>query len=260
MIHVDGIGILGPGLETWPIAAGILRGDQPLVAQPVRLPPPELLPPTERRRAGAAIKLSMTTGLEAIRHAGVDPATLANVFSSTGGDCENCHNMLETLASSDRMVSPTRFHNSVHNAPAGYWSIATHSTAPSTSLAAFDATFGAGLVEAAAQVMTSGAPCLLVAFDTTYPEPLHTLRPIPSPFGVGMVLSPRRSAATLATLRIALTQASADTLDHPELEQMRLNIPAARSLPLLQRLANGSTGCVVIEYLEGCNLAIEVVE
>mgnify|MGYP002075717815 CR=1 FL=1 len=37
---------------------------------------------------------------------------------------------VSVFASDDRLISPTRFHNSVHNAPSGYWSIAARSTRP----------------------------------------------------------------------------------------------------------------------------------
>jgi hypothetical protein len=42
------------------------------------------------------------------------------------------------------------------------------------------------------------------------------------------------------------------------LEQLRQTIPAARSLPLLQLLASGQPGQVVLEYLDDCQLAVTV--
>ncbi|MBV8464785.1 MAG: beta-ketoacyl synthase chain length factor, partial [Burkholderiales bacterium] len=115
-VHIEGIGLLGPGIKGWLDTAPVLRGEMPYQSAPIVLPPPEGLPAAERRRAGVAIKLSMAVAMEAARDADADPAKLANVFSSTGGDCENCHAILEVLASSERLISPTRFHNSVHNA------------------------------------------------------------------------------------------------------------------------------------------------
>ena len=35
-------------------------------------------------------------------------------------DCDNVHAICESLATPERQVSPTRFHNSVHNAAAGW--------------------------------------------------------------------------------------------------------------------------------------------
>lgn len=257
-IHVDGISLFGPGLFGWTHAREVLRGAAPLELAPTQLPPVEALPPPERRRVGLAIKLALALGFEAVRHAGSDPARLATVFSSTAGDCDNCHAVLETLASDDRAVSPTRFHNSVHNAPAGYWSIATACMEPSTSLCAYDATFAAGLLEATTQALSGGQPCLFLAFDTAYPEPLYPLRPIPYALGVAMVLNPVKTDRACASLTLKLCHAAATPMPEPDLEALRTSIPAARSLPLMQRLAQGTGGTVVIEYLDSLNLAIGV--
>lgn len=257
-VYLDGIGLRGPGLAGWEAARAVLAGEAPLALAPTVLPPPEALPSAERRRVGAPIKLSMAVGFEAARHADADPAQLANVFSSTGGDCDNCHAILETLASTDRQISPTRFHNSVHNAPSGYWSIATHCMAASTSLCAYDATFAAGLLEAASQVQASGVPCLLVAYDTAYPEPLYRQRQIPYPLGVALVLSPQRRAQTLAALTLTLGTDTPTTLSDTALEGLRTQIPAGRALPLLQRIARRETGTVVLDYLTECCLRVEL--
>lgn len=257
-VHVEGVGLVGPGMANWPEARAVLCRRHAFVPAPAQLPTIDVLPPAERRRVGAALKLALGTGLEAVRDAGVDAAGLATVFSSTGGDCDNCHNLLETLASADRAVSPTRFHNSVHNVPAGYWSIATRCMAPSTSLCAFDATFSAGLLEAATQADASGARCLLVSFDTHYPEPLYALRPIPYALGVALVLNPVRTSSVRATLLVQPSTDTITTMADPVLETLRLAIPSARSLPVMQHLAQGTSGSAVIEFLDGIQLGIEV--
>ncbi len=256
-LFIEGISVLGPAMPDWQRAREILSSDTPFEPQAIQLPAPELLPSSERRRAGDAIKLSMAAALAAVRDANADASQLANVFASTGADCENCHNILETLASEDRQISPTRFHNSVHNAASGYWSIGTKCMAASTSLGAYDATFAAGLIEAASQTLASGERCLLVAFDTKYPQPLYAQRPIPHYFAVGLVLNANATDATQATLDMTLCRDAVDTLADAELETLRANVPTARALPLLQRLANGG-GRAVIEYLAPHALAIEV--
>lgn len=255
-IHVDGISLFGPGMSGWTQAREVLNGHTPLELAPLQLPPVNALPPAERRRVGIAVKLAMACGFDAAQHANTE--RLTTVFSSTGGDCDNCHNILDTLASSDRSVSPTRFHNSVHNAPAGYWSIATGCMATSTSLCAFDATFAAGLIEASTQALSSGAPCLLIAFDTAYPEPLYALRPIPHAMGIGLLISPHKTPATRASLAIALSSAPPTSMHNPGLEALRQRVPAARSLPLLQLLALEQHATVIIDYLNAPNLSIEV--
>ena len=257
-IYVDGIGVLGPGLSGWEQARNVLAERAPYAAGATVLPPVENLPPAERRRVGVPVKLSMAIGLEAARHAGANLASLATVFSSTEADCDNTHAILEALASSERAMSPTRFHNSVHNAPSGYWSIATGSMQPSTSLNTYDATFAAGLLEAATQIQSNGKPCMLLAFDTAFPEPMRRLRAIPDAMGVALVLSPLQTPTSRASLTLTLGDGAATPMPHSALEQMRLDIPAARSLPLLALLAQQRSGAVVVDYLESLSLAIEV--
>ncbi|MEP7058057.1 MAG: beta-ketoacyl synthase chain length factor, partial [Caldimonas sp.] len=137
-ISIGAIGLLGPGLASWTAARPILRGEVTYASTAVVLAPPPRLPPAERRRAGPSIRLAMAVADEAVAHAGVDPQRLATVFASSGGEGSNCHLLCETLAGTDRQLSPTRFTNSVHNAAAGYWHIAVASRAPSTSLSAYD--------------------------------------------------------------------------------------------------------------------------
>src|SRR3990167_4410660 len=167
--YIEGIGLLGPGLAGWTSGQAVLGCSQPYQPCKTVLPPPALLPAAERRRSGAIVKLTLATGLEAIAAAGLDAASLPSVFSASGGDGENCHAICAMLASDDRQISPTRFHNSVHNAAAGYWSIATGAMTPSTVLGAFDACFGAGLLEALTQVVVDDTRVALLACDATYP-------------------------------------------------------------------------------------------
>ena len=198
---VRGVGLLGPGLSDWASGAPVLAGDAPYQPSATVLPVPQALPPAERRRTGATVKLAIGVAQQAVAAAAIDPAQLTAVFASSGGDGSICHEICETLATDDRQISPTRFHNSVHNAAAGYWSIATGATAACSAICAYDASFAAGLLEALTQIAVSGAPVLLVAYETPYPEPLHAKRPLPDAFGVALVLTPAAEAASLRAHR-----------------------------------------------------------
>jgi beta-ketoacyl synthase-like protein len=255
---IEGVGVLGPGLPDWPGAARVLAGTSMWERAATVLPPPVSLPSAERRRTGAVVRLTLAVGLEATGRAGIDPSGLPAVFSSSGADGENCHEICEVLASAERQLSPTRFHNSVHNAPAGYWGIATGATAAANSLCAHDASFGAGLLEALCQVAVERTRVLLIAYDTSYPEPMRTVRPIPDAFGVALLLSPARAAASLPHIELTWSTAAADRMDDAALEQLRGSIPAARSLPLLALLARGASGCVRIDYLDGARIELKV--
>lgn len=255
---IEGIGLLGPGLKDWKQGAAVLAGAQPYASQPSELPPPAGLPPAERRRTGPSVKLALALGQQAVAASGVDSATLPTVFSASSGDGYNYHAICEALASDDRLISPTRFHNSVHNAAAGYWGIASGAMASSNVLCARDGSFGAGLLDSLCQVVVDGEACLLIAYDTDYPEPLRSHRPIPDAFGLALVLLPQPTARSLARLDVTLAEAPASQMALPELEQLRQSVPAARALPLLQALALGGTREVVIDYLDDLRLRVVV--
>ena len=128
----------------------------------------------------------------------------------------------------------------------------------SNVLCAFDASFGAGLLDALTQVTVDCAAVLLVAYDTEYPAPIDVWRPVPDAFGVAMVLTPERGAGSLARIVASLQQELPDTLTHPVLESFRTSIPAARCLPLLRLLSLGVSGRALIDYLEMARIAVEV--
>jgi hypothetical protein len=255
---IEGIGILGPGLDGWPATRAILAGEHAYEAQKTRIPAPEQLPAAERRRASDIVKLTLSTSSEALQMAGQRATDLPSVFSFSNGDGLNCHVLCEQLASDDRQISPTRFHNSVHNAAAGYWSIAMRAMGSASVLCAHDASFGAGLLEALTQVTVDGTRCILMASDTTYPEPVHSARPIPDNFGIALVLAPQPGPRSLARITAGLGHEAADTLEDAALEHLRSNSPAARGLPLLRALAHGRPAHTVLDYLDELHIALEV--
>ncbi|MFM2056783.1 MAG: hypothetical protein RLY71_1168 [Pseudomonadota bacterium] len=273
-MHVDllGVGLIGPGLASWAAAQPVLGGPADYAAAPTVVPPPQRLPPAERRRAGASVKIAMAVADAACLDAGADPQQLASVFTSSSGDGVNCHALCEALAGpnpADRLISPTRFTNSVHNAAAGYWHIAVGSRAPSTSLCAFDTSFGAGLMAALTQVHALRQPLLLVSIDTPYPQPLHATRPLPDTMGVALVLAapqaltdgPQAPAvrARLAVELLPLEQAGPLTpCRDAGLEVLRQQIPAAQALPLLEALARREPTCVVIASAPALALKISL--
>jgi hypothetical protein len=257
-VFIEAVGLAAPGLPSWKQAAATLRGELPHVNTP--LPPhvPTVLPINERRRATPAIKLAFQAAEDAIHATELPAAELATVFASSDADLAIIHRISLALTMTPRLVSPTDFHNSVHNAAAGYWSIAAGARAASTTVCAYDGSFAAGLLEACLLAQVDGRDTLLVAFDLPAPEPLHAKRPIACPAAVALVVTRRPSARSLAALACALTDEAATTLTDASLEQLRLGNPATRALPLLQRLAAGDSGRVILPAANGGNLAVEL--
>jgi hypothetical protein len=258
-VYVDGVGLLAPGLLGWHAARAVLAGETPYVAEEMPRPSTDLLPPAERRRCGDIVRLALHVGVEALAASGARAADLPTVFTSASGNGEVLHQTCETLAGPVRDVSPTRFHNSVHNAPAGYWSIATGSREPSTSLCANQGSFAAGLLEAALQAATERRRVLLVAYDAPNPAPLAAVIPIVAPCGVALLLGHEASASSLARLELAVTDEGGVTpLADDGLERLRTGNSAGGALPLLTSLAGRRTAQLRLEYLPGLHLAVNV--
>ncbi len=259
-VYISGIGLFGTGFSDWPQAQTILRGEVAYVENDAPLPSPEWLPAAERRRTSDIIRLAMCAGREALTQANQDIESTYTVFSSSGGSGEVIHQICESLATPEREVSPTRFHNSVHNAPAGYWGIATRSQWPSTSLCAHDASFAAAVVESFAQVVNCNQPVLLLAHDLRYPEPLNGVRPVHGMFSIALLLEAKPSAQSQIALTVAVGEQGAPVTHMKDalLETFRANNPAARALPLLQAIATGNAAPVTIENVNDSRLVFSV--
>jgi hypothetical protein len=259
LVGVEAVALCGPGLPDWASSQPVLRGVEPYRAAPIVLERPAQLSAAERRRAISSVKLALSVGTACVAQSGLDPDSLPAVFASSGADGETIVAILSALATPSREVSPTRFHNSVHNAPSGYWGIAAQSREAVTSVSCFDASFAAGLLEAGVQAVTGDRPVLLVAYDLPYPDPLHDARRIVAGFGVAFMLRPAPSHRALAELRIAVSPRGAVSgCANDDLEALRRGNPAARSLPLLTVLAGRSAGAVQLGLSHGV-LDVEVV-
>lgn len=239
-VFLEGVGVRGPGLSGWSeicsIFSGAIAHDS---AQTLRYEG-KFLPANERRRASEIVRLSLDVGFEALSDSATAANSVATVFATSGGDGHAVHEICAALATQQREVSPTRFHNSVHNAPAGYWNIAAQSQQPSTSVSGYDATFAVGLLEAATLALSRNARVLLVTCDMAYPFPLSSRRPLPGGFATALLLAPAAGSHTVAELSLALTAESADDTrleTFASLEALRASIPAARALPLLHNIA-----------------------
>lgn len=258
-VFIDAIGLAAPGLPSWQESLPVLRGEQPYQASELERYKPEQLPPNERRRATDLVRMAFRVCEDLLRTQPVDIRQCAAVFASSGGDYPIIDQICKALCEPERLVSPTQFHNSVHNSAAGYWSIATGSRAPSTSISAYDDSFCAGLLEAASLCAIERLPTILAVYDIKPPEPLQSKRSITRDFGVAFLLSPAATAHSLAQLTLeARHRADSSLAQLPALEDMRLSNPAARSLPLLELLARQQPGRILLSANNNPAVAIEV--
>jgi hypothetical protein len=258
-LYVQAVGLAAPGLDGWRRSQPVLCGLRGCGTEPLPDRLPGLLPPNERRRATLAVRLAFRAAEDALSDGGVEASQLASVFASSDADTHVVHRIGSALAEDRRAVSPTDFHNSVHNAAPGYWSIAVRASLPSNSVSACDASFAAGLLETAALMQEDGHDALLVAYDIRPPDMILAKRPIAAPFGVALVLTRAPRPGQLACLQLHIDGDGAETaMADPVLEQLRGANPAARSLPLLQLLAQQREGQVRLRATGALMLEIGV--
>ncbi len=255
--YLEAPAIAAPGLPDWQSASPVLAGKRPYQAAPLEEQVPDILPPTAQRRGSASTLLAARVAQETLADSDCNPEDLATVFASSLGDPQITDQLCRALAMPSPMLSPTRFHNSVHNAPAGYWNIATGSMQPGTSLAAHDASFAAGLLSASAQCRAETCPVMLVAYDLPYAQPLNGARPLSALFATALVLTPRQTRYSRLHAELSLSVEQAATgMPQPQLESLRLGNPAARALPLLALLAAPAETRLNLEYLPGSSLEL----
>lgn len=242
-VHVEGVGLWSPQLGDFDALRAWHAGTA--VPAPGPRPPAATLPANERRRAPESVLLAVEAAGQAVAMSGRRADQLACVFGSAFGDQAITDYMCETLARAPSELSPTRFHNSVHNAPAGYWTIATDCHAPSSAVCAYRDTVGAGLLESAMQVLADRTPVLFVCGDVAGAGALADMTGSTQAFACALVLAPETSPRTMATLALRVS-AGMDAGDaHPDLPAAWLdaNATAAAALPLLSLLAGNGRHC-----------------
>lgn len=256
-LFLQSVGIAAPGLENWEEARKVLASEQGYERTEMQLTAPDILPATERRRSSDSVRLALRVAEQVLSPDETGQLKPAAIFSSAYGDPTITHKLCEFLSATPPMASPTLFHNSVHNAPAGYWSIATNNPNTTTSIAAGDQSFATGLLYAAAQVVSDQAPVLLLSYDLPYPHPLAERCAIDAPFASALLLQHQPSDNCIAKLVIETGSDAENQMENPQLETMRLGNPAARAIPLLSAIAKGE-GLCALPYLADTQLQVEV--
>lgn len=235
-LEIAGLGAWGSKFSNWEaFSNGINTGTW----QAETLIQPTLIPARERRRAPQSVKLAIEVMTQACEMAGMDPAGTAAVFSSAMGDMQITDYLCRTLATAPAAVSPTRFHNSVHNAAMGYWSIAAGSNGATNAVSAYNYTASMAFLEAAIQTLEDEVPVLLVTQEMAAPKALYNTCPSDQPFSAAILLTPSgMNSNPIATVEFFVSK----TPGHwPELpHDLRIGLECnfgAKLVPLLAAIA-----------------------
>jgi len=258
-VYINGLSVIAPGLVEHDDVLAVLLGEKKWCPEPLPNLVPSLLPANERRRSTTLIKLALKT-IQPLLKSDDDLTLTATVFASSDGDLDIDDKICRALGKEEKIVSPTQFHNSVHNAAAGYWAIAASMRATSVSLSAGDGTFAAGLIDALTQSLSEQQNVLFVAYDVVAPEPLNTVRHFDYPVGIALRLGTTREDSCLGMIQVSLNDIKTNITHckNDSLEPLRNGNPIGAGIPLLEVLAMNSSESVILPYIMGKHLQVNI--
>lgn len=246
-LWLEGIGAWTPEMADWSALREWLRGGETPAEGSAGKPRPNRLPAGERRRAPLSVLVAIEVAGQAIAMSGRDASQVPSIFACAHGDADILDYTCKTLAESPAEISPTRFHNSVHNAAAGYWTMATGCHAPSSAMTALEFTFGASLLEAASFAHAETSPVLLVGGDGPGCGPLAEVIASRQRFGCALVLAPERSTNAFARLDMRLTDHRPAAPLSARAQQLHEGNLSARGAEILDLLANDVSSSVRVQ-------------
>jgi hypothetical protein len=214
-------------------------------------PKPEIIPANERRRAPLPVKLAVESSWQATQSAGLDPKDLACVFVSGLGDTQLTDYMCKVLATENMQLSPTKFHNSVHNAAAGYWTISTGCMKAANSVAGFNESVSLAILEAITQCVQEQAPVQITFYDAPSSEILKPLLKNDQSFSASLIIEPvlesNQNDSNLLEMQVVSQATEWPELDlETHLDTSYKQYPSARILAVLNMLTKDSADTVLL--------------
>ena len=238
-VYVRGVGLWTPGYDR-PLAWCQQKPD-PAVEKPAAA----LLEGPLRRRATPLTRMAVEVLEQATRQADCNPGSIPTVWATAHGEHTPAIKLLAMMQRGEGKLSPTHFHNSVHNTAGGYASIATGNVAPSSTLTGGSELVASALLETWCLLESSGCDVALVLADEALQPPFERVD-ADTPLAIALLLSsqPERALAVLTQLRRATIAA---VPDHERFG--RLYVSAA--LPLLEQIVRGQSGSIALELASG---------
>jgi hypothetical protein len=235
-VFVTGTGFWSPGFGD----AAAWCGGEPDPA--IERPEVTFLEGPLRRRASELTRMAIESLAQAAAQAGLDPASVPTVWATAHGEHTTALKLLAMMHRGEGKLSPTHFHNSVHNTAGGYASIATGNTSVSTTLTGGAELVAAGLLEAMCLVEKTDGPVVLVLADEPLKAPFEREgSSVPVALSLCLSSRPEGAVAVLSSLRregVAALQ--------PEAHFGALHVAAG--VPLLEQVARGGEGTVALEF------------
>jgi hypothetical protein len=256
-VDLTGVGVWSESFSGWGQFCAVADGTSVEADSKLQ---PELIPARERRRAPHFVKMAIEVMDQACTMAGIDRSSVATVFGSGMGDMQITDYMCRTLATMPRTISPTKFHNSVHNAATGYWSIATESHAPASAVSGYAHSSSIAMLEGATQAMEENIPVLVTVQEGAAPTPFKSIYDCDRPLAVSLLFTPPgMGPSPFCELQVGVSRH-----DLPKEKPSLLASGALRGnfvvelLDLLLVVANGKSRSVNLPISTSASLSIDV--
>lgn len=256
-VDLAGVGIWSEAFSGWEQFCAVAAGEAVEVDTKLQ---PELISPRERRRAPQFVKMAVEVMDQACSMAEVERASVATVFASGMGDMQITDYMCRTLATMPRTLSPTKFHNSVHNAATGYWSIATGSNAPANAVSGHEFSGGIALLEGAIQAVEENVPVLVALQEAAAPKPFKSVYDSDHPLAIALLLTPLGECSSpVCELRVGVSTGNPSQIQPAPLARVDLERNfAAEILGLLLAVAGGGNCRIGLPISGLASLSIDV--
>lgn len=236
-VYVRGLGLWAPGYAS---AEAWCRGT---FDPSVDAPEVGLLSGPLRRRATRLTRMAVEVLQQATSAAGCDVATVPIVWATCHGEHASAIKILGMMRSGEGKLSPTHFHNSVHNTASGYASIATGNRAPSTTLTGGVELVASTFLEAICHLEAAAENVVVVLADELLMPPFDQSDGT-SPLALAFCLSSRPEGAS-AVLSGFRRDAVAPVKHHDRFGRLYLGA----ALPLLERIVFRRPGTVALELV-----------
>jgi len=183
-------------------------------------------------------------GVEVLEQAtigsGCDPENVQSVWATANGEHSVAIKILGMMRRGEGKLSPTHFHNSVHNTSSGYASIATGNCASSTTLTGGGELVASAFLEALCRLETDRNVVIVLADEPL--QPPFERGGKSSPLALGFYLS-CESAGAMAQVS-GLRREEVSPVRQSD-RFGRLDVSAA--LPLLEGIVLGRPGTIPLE-------------
>jgi len=235
-VFVRGIGFFTPGFAS--ASAWCDGKEDPALEKPEAA----VLEGALRRRATPLTRLSIEALSQAVLMAGADLATIATVWGTAHGEHTPAIKMLKMMKTGEGRVSPTQFHNSVHNTAGGYASITSNNTSGSTTLTGGSELLGAALLEAICRIDETREEVAVVLGDERLQSPFELGAPT-ADLAYALVLSPREDGARARLSDLSLEAEGPLAEEHARFGPLYISA----GLPLLSGIVRGEASRVPLE-------------